>query len=141
MYFYRPDGTGIGSISQTSASSVAFNTTSDRRLKENIHTTQSGLQKLNKINVYDYNYITDPMKTQVQGFLAQDLYKIYPQAVSVGGDDPKTQPWQVDYSKIVPLLVKSVQDLSKENETLKKQNSALEKRLKRLENALGLLPE
>ena len=53
------------------------------------------------------------------GTLANAISDIYPQAVTAGGDDPKTHPWQVDYGKLTPLLVKSVQDLQSENDQLK----------------------
>ena len=119
VYLIRPDGTAIGSISQNSATTVAYNTTSDRRIKENIADSASGLDLLAKIKVRDYNYIADPDKQTQQGFIAQELYDIYPQAVTVGGEDPKTRPWQVDYGKLTPLLVKSVQDLQSENDQLK----------------------
>ena len=118
--FYRGgDGALVGSISQASATSVAYNTTSDRRLKENIVDSTSGLDLLSKIRVRDYNYISDPGQPTLQGFIAQELYEIYPQAVTVGREDPKTHPWQVDYGKLTPLLVKSVQDLQSENDQLK----------------------
>jgi len=119
-YFQRNgDAANIGSISQNTASTVAYNTTSDRRLKENISDSASGLDLLARIRVRDYNYITDPAKQTQQGFIAQELYDIYPQAVTVGGEDPKTHPWQVDYGKLTPLLVKSVQELQSENDQLK----------------------
>jgi hypothetical protein len=120
IYFQRNgDLANIGSITQSTASTVAYNTTSDRRLKENISDSASGLDLLAKIKVRDYNYISDPAKQTQQGFIAQELYDIYPQAVTVGGDDPKTHPWQVDYGKLTPLLVKSVQNLQSENDQLK----------------------
>jgi hypothetical protein len=46
-------------------------------------------------------------------FVAQELYEVLPSAVTVGGEDAKTNPWMVDYSKLTPLLVKAVQDLKK----------------------------
>ena len=93
---------------------VAYNTTSDRRIKENIVDSTSSLDLLARIRVRDYNYIADPAKQTLQGFIAQELYEVYPQAVTVGGEDPKTHPWQVDYGKMTPLLVKSVQELKQE---------------------------
>ena len=113
------DGTTIGSVSHATASTVAYNTTSDRRLKENIVDSTLGVDVLSRIRVRDYNYISDGEKLTLQGFIAQELYDVYPQAVTVGGDDPKTNPWQVDYGKLTPLLVKSVQDLQSENAQLK----------------------
>ena len=108
------DSIMIGSVTQSASTGVSYNSTSDRRLKENIVESGSGLELLSMLKVHDYNYIADPAKQTLQGFIAQELYEIYPQAVTVGGDDPKTNPWQVDYGKLTPLLVKSVQDLKRQ---------------------------
>jgi len=59
-----------------------------------------------------------------QGFVAQKLYDIYPQAVTIGGKDPKTNLWQVDYGTLTPLLVKSVQELQAENDRMKADSQA-----------------
>jgi len=137
VYFQRNgDGANIGSISQNTASTVSYNTTSDRRLKENISHSVSGLDLLAKVKVRDYNYITDPAKQTQQGFIAQELYDIYPQAVTVGGEDPKTHLWQVDYGKLTPLLVKAVQDLQSENDQLKARTDKAEAEAALLKAAL-----
>ena len=86
-----------------------------------------------KIPVYDYEYKNEPGKTQV-GFVAQELYNVFPQAVIVGGDDPKTNPWMVDYSKLTPLLVKAVQDQQKRIIELEKMNAQMMQKL----NDLGV---
>ena len=135
IYFVRPDGTAIGSITQNSATTVAYNTSSDRRIKENILDTASGLDLLAQVRVRDYNYIADPEKQTQQGFIAQELYSVYPQAVTVGGEDPKTQPWQVDYGKLTPLLVKSVQDLRQVCDAKDAEIAALKDRTLRAEKA------
>ncbi|MCX6111498.1 MAG: tail fiber domain-containing protein, partial [Proteobacteria bacterium] len=83
-YFIRPDSTAIGSITQNSTTTVAYNTTSDHRIKENITDSASGLDLLARIRVRDYNYIADPANQIRQGFVAQELYEVYPQAVTVG---------------------------------------------------------
>ena len=94
------------------------NTSSDRRIKENIATTTAGLATLLQIPVDDFNFISDPSKTRTQGFIAQDLYKLYPYAVTTNGDNGTTPlgasstPWQVDYGRITPLIVKAVQDIA-----------------------------
>ncbi|MCX6106274.1 MAG: tail fiber domain-containing protein, partial [Proteobacteria bacterium] len=139
VYLIRPDGTAIGSITQNSATTVAYNTTSDRRIKENIADSASGLDLLTKIKVRDYNYIADPDKQTQQGFIAQELYDIYPQAVTVGGEDPKTHPWQVDYGKLTPLLVKSVQDLQSENDQLKARADKAEADIRAKDAAIAQL--
>lgn len=109
---FNRSGNTIGSISSpaNNVNSVQYNTTSDMRLKENIGKTKYGLADLMKIRVADYNYKIDEKKNRLTGFLAQDLYKVFPNAVTVGGKDPKTEPWLVDYGKVTPLIVKAVQE-------------------------------
>ena len=109
--FWNAAGTNVGSICNYNTYTT-FNTSSDRRLKENIVSTNRGLGALMSIPVNDFNFIADPQKKTVQGFVAQDLYKIYPEAVTVGGDDPKKNPWSVDYGRLTPLLVEGLQDLN-----------------------------
>ncbi|MFA6301313.1 MAG: tail fiber domain-containing protein [Candidatus Paceibacterota bacterium] len=115
--FQRTDATVIGSVSQNAATTVAFNTSSDMRIKEDIAPTALGLSDLMKINVADFAFVSDPSKQRMTGFIAQELNNIYPEAVTTNGDNgidplsPGETPWMVDYSKLTPLLVKSVQDL------------------------------
>ena len=123
--FTRPDGTLIGAVFQNTSSSVSYNTTSDKRLKTDITETKYGLEDLMQIEVKDYVYRSDANKQRTSGFLAQDLYEIYPDTVAVEGDDPKTNPWGVDYGKLTPLLVKTVQDLTKLVEEQQKEIEAL----------------
>ena len=135
--FQNIDGAAIGSISQNAAFTVSYNTSSDRRLKENITPTHFGLADLMKLQAVDYNFIADPAKTPQTGFIAQDLDAVFPDAVTEGGDDATTKPWSVDYGRVTPLLVKSIQDLKAENDALKAQNAAILQRLAALEAKLG----
>ncbi|MBP6975138.1 MAG: hypothetical protein KBB54_04390, partial [Candidatus Pacebacteria bacterium] len=45
------------------------------------------------------------------GVIAQELYAIFPEAVSKPADESKGM-WAVDYGRITPLIIKSVQELS-----------------------------
>ncbi|WP_414463367.1 tail fiber domain-containing protein [Hyphomicrobium sp. DY-1] len=114
-FYYN--GGAIGSIAQNGTTAVAYNTTSDRRVKENITDSRGGLQKLMQIGVKDFSFKTDPSHTIVNGFIAQDLNKVYPEAVTTNGDNgevplkDKSKIWQVDYGRVTPLIVKAVQDL------------------------------
>jgi len=128
MVHFDINGVGIGSITH-SATGIAYNTTSDMRLKENIRPSQFGLSTLKKIGIYDYNYKADEKKALSTGVLAQELYKIYPQAVTPGGNDEKASPWQVDYSKLIPVLIKSAQELQAEYEQLEAQVKKLENKI------------
>ena len=133
--FYRPDGVYIGSISQLNATYVNYNTSSDRRLKDNIVNTHFGINDLMKIQVRDYFYKADSSKTPVTGFIAQELYEIFPNAVSKPANEEEM--WSVDYGKVTPLLVKAIQDQQdtieaqqKQIDELKAQNTVLSSQLK-----------
>jgi hypothetical protein len=112
----------IGGIQRNGASTVAFLTTSDERLKEGIAATKTGLDALMKIKVRDYSYKDD--ERVEQGILAQELHAIYPIAVHPGGDDPALQPWAIDYGRLTPLLIKVVQELKVEIDILKRKGSS-----------------
>ncbi len=108
LQFNDGDGGAIGSITFGS-SVVAYNTTSDRRLKTNIVDTSLGLDELMAIQVRDYNWLADADKsTLTHGFIAQELYDVYPQAVTVPKEEDKF--WMVDYSKLTPLIIAGVQE-------------------------------
>jgi hypothetical protein len=102
---------------------ASFINTSDRRLKENIKPTHYGLDAVLKMRVVDYRYKADPKKPHT-GFIAQDLHQVYPEAVTVGGENVKTQPWGVDYAKLTPLLTKAVQEQQQQIETLTQDKAA-----------------
>jgi hypothetical protein len=120
----------------TSGSSVAYQTTSDERLKENIRPSAKGLNEVMKIQVSDYNYKSKPGQNET-GFIAQQLYTILPNVVNRGGEDPAQDPWTVDYGHVTPLLTKAIQEQQVEIEILKEQIGRQDTRLKTLvsENA------
>lgn len=134
---FRAAGTNIGHISATAGGGVVYNTTSDVRLKENIRNTKFGLRDVMKIQVSDYNYKVNKASQQT-GFIAQQLYTVFPSAVTKGGADI-SQPWTVDYSKMTPLLTKAIQDQQAEIEALKKENAALKGGMAGLSNELNSL--
>ena len=88
-----------------------------------------------QIEVKDYVYKEDLDKPQT-GFIAQQVFDIYPNAVSVGGDDAKTDPWMMDYGKMTPLLVKAVQDLTKLVEEQQEANKELTQEVQLLKEQL-----
>jgi hypothetical protein len=110
--FYRnSSGTPVGSISTTSTATT-YNTTSDARLKENIVDAPSAGELLDQVRVRSYDWSSKPSEHVHHGFIAQELVEVVPSAVKAGdkGDDVWTV-WGVDYSKLVPLLVKEIQEL------------------------------
>jgi hypothetical protein len=119
-----------GSISQTGTTTSAFAGSSDYRLKENIKYDFDGTSKIKQIKACEFNWIADGTDSTQEGFIAHELQDIVPSAV-VGkkdemetyiDDDGKEQTrprYQgVDSSKIVPLLVKTIQELEARITTL-----------------------
>lgn len=107
---FRRQNAVVGSISVT-ASATTYNTSSDRRLKSNILPAPNAGADIDAIQIVSHDWRADGSHVKF-GVIAQDLYLTAPQAVSVG-DDGETieRTWGVDYSKLVPMLVKEVQSL------------------------------
>ncbi len=108
-------GTQVGSVS-VNTTTTTYNTTSDYRLKEDLQDFE-GLDLVSKIPVYDYKWKADDSRSY--GVMAHELEEVLPQAVS--GEKDAEEMQSVDYSKIVPLLVKSIQELSAKLEALECQ--------------------
>ena len=125
--FYNAS-TIVGSITHN-GSSTAFNTSSDYRLKENLVPLSNPVSRLGALPVYRFNFKSDPTRT-VDGCLAHEVAQCVPEAVVGQKDgtapDGSILPQAVDYSKLVPLLVASVQELSAEVASLKARVAVLE---------------
>jgi len=106
-------GTVIGSISCTT-SSTAFNTSSDYRLKENVVDLTGATARLKQLKPKRFNFIVDP-DTTVDGFLAHEAATVVPEAITGSKDevdaDGNAVMQGIDQSKLVPLLVKTIQEL------------------------------
>ncbi len=83
---------------------------SDKRLKENIKSVEKSLEKVRRINVYEYSMKSDKMHEPHIGVIAQELKGIIPQAVSV---NPNTKYFTVDTDWIVYTAMDAVKDLDK----------------------------
>ncbi|MEO6252206.1 MAG: tail fiber domain-containing protein [Ferruginibacter sp.] len=139
IWFKRPDGIPIGLIGQTSAAGIAYNTTSDSRLKNIIGVSQKGLSDLLKIKIYDYTFKSDMSKKVQSGFMAQELYDIFPQSVSKPRDNNETaekNPWMVDYGSITPLIIKAVQE---QEVIITNQNKKIEDMQKQIDELKALM--
>jgi hypothetical protein len=104
--FYNPNGL-VGQIS-TSASTTTYSTSSDYRLKENIVDAPSASDSIDAIQIRSFDWKADGSH-QKYGVIAQELESIAPEAVSKG--ETEDDMWGVDYSKLVPMLIKEVQSL------------------------------
>jgi hypothetical protein len=88
MQFYSYASNSVkGSITYNAGGGVDYNQTSDRRIKENFASSTYGLENLLQIDVEDFNYIGAATSARQTGFIAQNLAKIFPGAVTMNGDD------------------------------------------------------
>ena len=132
--FARPNSSGasilIGSVTQNGISNVSYNTASDARIKTNIIETHFGISDLMKVQVRDFEFREDFSGKTNTGFIAQELFDVYPLAVSKPIDEEGL--WQVDYGRVTPLIVKAVQDQQYMIESLSNENTQLKSELKEL---------
>ena len=133
---YQYAGTTIGTIAQSGTTGVAYNTTSDYRLKTNIAPMTTGLATIIALRPVTYDWISD--KSAGEGFIAHEIQAVIPHAVTGEKDavneDGSVKPQGVDYSKIVVHLVAAIQELSAKNDALEAINTAFESRLAALES-------
>ena len=120
--FNDSDSAAIGSISQDGASTVTYSTSSDYRLKENVNYSFDATTRLNQLKPCRFNFIADGPSRVVDGFLAHEVSGIVPEAIlgekDAVNDDGSIKPQGIDQSKLVPLLVKAVQELAARVTTL-----------------------
>jgi hypothetical protein len=132
---FQRRGTNVGFINVTD-SSTSFVTSSDHRLKENVVEITDATSRLKQLKPKRFNFIANADKT-VDGFLAHEVSSIVPEAIS--GTYNEVEVWKegeelpegvsvgdnkldengntipvyqgIDQSKLVPLLVKTIQEL------------------------------
>jgi hypothetical protein len=104
---FNRNGTQVGSISTTNSVTL-YNTTSDQRLKENIVDAPEFGSVIDSIQVRSFDWKTSQTH-QRAGFVAQELVTVAPEAVHQPNNTDEMMA--VDYSKLVPMLVKEIQSL------------------------------
>ena len=110
--FFNGNGV-VGSI-YTGGTTTTYYTSSDYRLKENVNYDWDATTRLKQLKPARFNFTADDSVT-VDGFLAHEVSSIVPEAI--GGekdavdDDGNAVHQGIDQSKLVPLLVKTIQEL------------------------------
>ena len=138
IQFRHNASTVVGSV-VTGASSTTYNTSSDYRLKENVDYNWDATTRLKQLKPARFNWISDETNTLVDGFLAHEVQDIVPAAITGEKDAMMDEKYEItpavvgadgsivteavmgthsvpdyqniDHSKLVPLLVKTIQEL------------------------------
>ena len=135
MFAFWYNSTNIGNIT-SGTSSVAYNTSSDYRLKENVTDVTDGITRVKQLNPKRFNFIADP-DTTVDGFIAHEAQAVVPEAVTGThnevDDDGNAVMQGIDQSKLVPLLTAALQEAIAKIETLETEMTSVKARLDALE--------
>ena len=122
MIFYQTvsGSSQVGSITMTNGA-TAYNTTSDYRLKENIIEMTGSVDRVKQLLPKRFNFKNDTENT-VDGFLAHEAQAIVPESVTGTKDevdaDGNALHQGIDQSKLVPLLVGAIKELTARIEAL-----------------------
>jgi hypothetical protein len=113
----------------TSSGTFQLVDVSDKRVKTNIVDTEiKGLESVNNMKIRDFNWLDDNDEVGAKvigGFIAQELKEVFEPAVT--GDENSTdengkmKPMGVSRDRLVPVLVKAIQELSAKVEELEKK--------------------
>jgi hypothetical protein len=103
------NGTYVGGINYDNTN-TSFPTSSDVRLKKDIVEAGSASEKIDAIRIVAHGWKHDDAVVDF-GIIAQELYEVMPRAVAKGDDGEEVETtWGVDYSKLVPMLIKAHQE-------------------------------
>ncbi|MCM1338563.1 MAG: tail fiber domain-containing protein [Muribaculaceae bacterium] len=123
--------------------------TSDARLKNIGEKFTAGLPELKRLSIYNFTFINDANKTPQVGVMAQDLKRVFPNAVT----KDENGYYQIRWDEMLYAVINSVKDLNSRIEklasnigdyksrvaALKKDNQELNAKLDKLEAELTVL--
>ncbi len=148
------DGYRLGSPTRRWSAVYAVNgtiQTSDARLKQGITNLRYGLNELMQLRPVSFQWKDDSNGQQHLGLIAQETQEIIPEAVVQAAD--QDSPLGMNYTTLIPVMIKSIQEqqatmttlktenelLQQRNAGLQQQNSDLDSRLKSLEKTVRQL--
>jgi hypothetical protein len=101
---------------------INYSTISDRRYKKDIRDLDSSLELINRLSPVSYLTINQSEGDRRNyGFIAQDLHEVIPEAVNVPAQE--NHNYTIEYMSLIPLLTKSIQELS---EKINRQQKTIE---------------
>jgi hypothetical protein len=105
--------------------------TSDRREKENINDLNYGIKEVMQLHPVSFTWIKNPEQGKKLGFIAQDVETVISEAVSKPTVSPDKKGgnalYGLNYSELIPVLTKAIQEQEIKIEAQEKQIKELEK--------------
>ncbi|MHB1330482.1 MAG: tail fiber domain-containing protein [Minisyncoccota bacterium] len=119
-------GYGIWCQSGRCGGNQAWTNASDVRLKENIKTITSGLEKVLQLRGVQYEWKKDDTNKKNIGFIAQEVMEVVPEVVVQNSDGY----YSVSESSMNAVLVEAIKELKAENDDLRERLEKLEDKIK-----------
>ena len=107
-----------------------YNQYSDRRLKYVENENTSGLDKIKQLKVFNYTFKKDEKKIPHVGVIAQDLQKVFPEAVSKAKDGFL----RIRFEDMFYAMINAIKELDSRLTALEKENQQLKEMLKQVQN-------
>ena len=111
---FKRSNSSVGNVSVFQGA-CSFNNTSDYRAKNNIADMDEATSRLKQLQCKKFSMKQDTNNTMRDGFIAHEVDPIVPQAVTGEKDavdeDGNPDYQSIDTSQLVPLLVKTIQEL------------------------------
>jgi hypothetical protein len=131
-------------VNGAAGGTLAWNTTSDKRLKTNIQPVQNGLSTVLKMNPVSYDKKATLSSTDYTieeiGFIAQELQPLFSKGVVNEAND-KEKLLSVNYTALIPVLTKAIQEQQKIIEDEKAKNDKQQKEIDELKAIVKELME
>lgn len=91
---------------------------SDRRAKSNIRNLGYGLSEVMQLRPVSYSYNNQPNGRKKLGLVAQEVQAVVNEAVTAGKNSEEMM--SMNYTELIPVLIKAIQEQQAEIEALKK---------------------
>jgi trimeric autotransporter adhesin len=108
--------------------------TSDIRLKTNIRDLSYGLESIMRLEPVSFTWKDEKEGKIRLGLIAQDVEKVINEVVDKGNDPSQTLG--INYSELVPVLIKGIQEQQRQIESVRQENSELKSELNSLKQEI-----
>lgn len=105
---YFRNGVSIGSVTQAGTTGVAYNTTSDYRLKENVQPMQNALETVSKLKPVTYTWKSNG--EDGQGFIAHELQAVVPDCVTGEKDGFEYEEYEIEPAVYEETITPAIKD-------------------------------
>jgi hypothetical protein len=126
----QPSGAGNSTLKYTTGTGLVSFDTSARIFKKDIVDLEYGLDVVLKMSPKKYKWKSNEYEDL--GFIADEMYDIIPEIVALADNNINPtelkdgEPMAINYDRLVPVLVKAIQEQQSQIETLKSKIEILE---------------